>query len=262
MTPFSLCFCGGARGVTFTPQRVALDRHTNVRRPPTTFSFGACGARASLSERIPQDAFAYPHLVFGESNIWARILADARPELTGTLLWLAALYLGLYGPRWGGFVREQLQRVLPELLADFLHSAPFVFGAMAVDSVLCSAVDGNASVAVATGLSAAFYAGFGELGRINARRQALADAEEKRAFEAFVAFADKSLHPYGRCHLIDVRSALRKSPGHGFLALRGDEVLKKFIRRYAKDSRISPNGFYRGLSVRAQVKQRDEMWRR
>ena len=254
------CFCITGTGVL--PQIQTSGALTVIRRAPGRARYGSSSFRASLSEPIPQATTAYPHLVFGDTT-WTGVLTNARPEIAGTLLWLAALYLGLGGPRWGAVFRSALQRVLPEPVADFLHSAPFLAAAMAADASLKVAAEGNAGSAIAAGLSVALWAAFCELGRINDKRRALADAEEERAFEAFVAFADRSLKRRGMCHLMDVRSALKSEPGLGHLA-RGnsDSVLKKFIRKYAKNSRISPNGYYRGLSVRADVKERREIWRR
>ncbi len=203
-----------------------------------------------MSEPFPQpDVFAQPHLVFSTPG-WA--LIDARPEAIGSILWVVALYLGVFGPRWSSVVYDfLLRRKLPSAAADVLHSAPALVGGFAVDGLLRAASDGNAVGAIATGLGAAFYAGACELGRLNASMARLKTDEERELFDAFVAFADARLRRRGRCHLIDVRKALEKEPSIPCrrLARRNDAQIKKFVKRYAKDSRISPNGFYRGLSI-------------
>lgn len=165
---------------------------------------------------------------------------------------MSALYLGLYGPRWGSVVHDWLRIRISEEIADIFHSAPFVFGGFAVDGVIRATNGGNAVGAIAGGLSLALYAGAGELGRLNEQRRALADEEERADFDAFVQFADKSLKKTGRCHLVDVRKALLEEPNARFLGRRNDAFLRKFIRRWAKNSRVSPNGFYRGLSIRTK----------
>lgn len=221
-----------------------------ARRPPRIASARRGLILSSFSEPFPRtDVFSTPDIVFCTPS-WA--LLDYRPELLGSVLWMSALYLGVYGPRWGSVVHSWLRIRISEEIADIFHSAPFVFGGFAVDGVIRAVNGGNAVGAIAGGLSLAFYAGAGELGRLNEQRRALADEEERAAFEVFVTFADNSLKKTGRCHLVDVRKALLGEPNARFLGRLNDALLRKFIRRWAKNSRVSPNGFYRGLSVRTK----------
>lgn len=204
-----------------------------------------------MSEPFAQpDIFSQPHLIFSSPS-WATI--DARPELVGSILWICALYLGLFGPRWSTVVFKflRVQCRLPEELVIVLHSAPALIGGFAIDGILRAASDGNAVGAISTGLSAAFFAGVCELGRLNSSRAKLNTEEEREMFAAFVSFADTRLRRRGRCHLVDVRKALERESSIKCrrLARRNDAQIKKFVKRYAKNSRISPNGFYRGLSV-------------
>jgi len=204
----------------------------------------------SFSEPFPRpDVFASPDIVFSTPS-WA--LLDYRPELVGSVLWMIALYLGVFGPRWGSVVHDWLRIRISEEIADVFHSAPFVFSGFAVDGVIRACNGGNAVGAIAGGLSLAFYAGVGELGRLNEQRRAIADEQEKAAYDVFVEFAGKSLKKTGRCHLVDVRKAMLAEPKARFLGRRNDAFLRKCIRRWAKNSRVSPNGFYRGLSVRTK----------
>lgn len=249
-----LCFCASTQGVALRGKPLlAFPGQAQRRNSPA--AAGARGVRSSLlSEPFPQaDIFATPLPVFSIQG-WA---FDARPELVGSLLWAGALYLGLYGPRWAGVVHTRLSNALErplgtqgaELVADATHSLPFVLGGFAADAALRLTSDGNAVGAIATGLTLAMYAGVGELERLSRARRAVSD-EETAAFTAFCTFADTRLRRSGRCHLNDVRAALARSPGCGNVARRSDATLRKFIRKYARNARVSPNGFYRGLSIR------------
>lgn len=239
------CFCIGTQTFLSTTLRT---RPTPAKCARTTTWLTT---RASMSEPFPQpDVFSQPHLVFNTPT-WT--LIDARPELVGSLLWVITLYLGVFGPRWSSVVYKflRVQCGLPTAAVDVLHSAPALFCGFAIDGLLRAASDGNAIGAIATGLSGAFYAGACEAGRQNATRSQIQSDDERELFNAFVAFADIRLRRRGRCHLVDVRKALEKEPSIPCrrLARRNDAQIKKFVRQYAKDSRISPNGFYRGLSV-------------
>eukprot|EP00171_Calliarthron_tuberculosum_P012494 IDg12494t1 len=240
------CFCLPSQVVLINGSPLRTLSAPARRRSPA-IAPGARGTRCSLlSVPFPQpDVFATPLPVFSVRD-WA---FDARPELLGSLLWAGTLYLGLYGPRWAGVVHARLCSALAgplgtqsaELVADATHSLPFLLGGLAIDAALRLAADGNAVGAIATGLTLVSYAGVGELERVSRARRAVSK-EEAAAFSAFCSFADTRLRKSGRCHLVDVRSALASAPGCGVVARRSDATLRKFIRKYARNSRVSPNG--------------------
>lgn len=252
------CFCVPThlgRGCFFVSGR----NYTHGRRAAYTTPTTRCAMGSSLlSVPFPIfDTYAQPTTVFSVGNN----VMDIRPELLGSLLWTSALYFGIFGPRWASIVHSGVSNALRASLgdgraiavADATHSLPFVLGGLACDAALRSAADGNAVGAVASGLTLAFYAGVGELERISRTRRAISD-EEQALYEAFCKLGGTVLDKSGRCHLLDVRNAFAKAPGGRQVANASDATLRKFIRKYASNSRVSPNGFYRGLSVRAEFR--------
>eukprot|EP00183_Erythrolobus_madagascarensis_P003530 CAMPEP_0185851572 /NCGR_PEP_ID=MMETSP1354-20130828/10456_1 /TAXON_ID=708628 /ORGANISM="Erythrolobus madagascarensis, Strain CCMP3276" /LENGTH=164 /DNA_ID=CAMNT_0028552589 /DNA_START=27 /DNA_END=518 /DNA_ORIENTATION=+ len=105
------------------------------------------------------------------------------PEIVGSLLWTAALYLGFSERvRWGTALneklRELLHKVLPskiaESLSDSIHSLPFLFAGMAVDDLLMDSA--GTSWALSTSLTASIWALVYELGRRDSERRAASRA--------------------------------------------------------------------------------------
>lgn len=119
------------------------------------------------------------------------------------------------------------------------------------DVMLRSAANGNAVWAVATGLSVALYAGVYELAR-QATENSKLNSEEKLVYAAFVEFADVQLTAKGMCHFVDVRDAIRKQASVAPL-LRGlsDESIRRFVASKFPRAKRSPNGYYRGLSIKS-----------
>lgn len=210
-----------------------------------------------LSSPFPlPDVFAIPSVVFPRTII----TADWRPELLGSILWTTGLYLGISEKeRWGAtslrFARDVLIKLslsaqLAELIAAVIHSVPFLVAGFGIDACLRYSNGGNAVWAVASGLSIAMYGGVYELGRMSASAK-LVSTDDEQMYQLFCEFAARQLRKKGRCHLVDVRSAVRQDSKARRVASVSDETMRRFIRNYAPDARRSPNGFYRGLSIRA-----------
>lgn len=264
--------------VSFVPA-TALDlpRRTpllpcSARRPPTPGRpVPTTCSNVPFSSPIPQaDVMAFPQLAFP-------ILAtpDVRPELLGALLWTFGLYFGFsQRVRWAVSMHLFLQRLfttiipsssssasspsvqssgLSALLADALHWVPFFASGVAVDAALRYAAAGNAVWAVATGTSVALYAGVYELARQSSSQISPTNAtpEELARLHQFQAFATVWLQPKGRCHFVDIRNKLRREFATS-KALRNtsDEQLRRLVMNTFPDAKRSPNGFYRGVSVR------------
>lgn len=73
---------------------------------------------------------------------------------------------------------------------------------------------------------------------------------EVRRMKVFDEFAERGLRRNGRCHLVDVRAALKADAEARAAGQASDAELRQAIKRFAPRARRSPNGFYRGLSVR------------
>ncbi|PXF49965.1 hypothetical protein BWQ96_00125 [Gracilariopsis chorda] len=216
--------------------------------------------RASLSSPFPlPDPFAFPAVAFTQPSI----SSDIRPELIGTCLWGIGLYLGFsQRVRWGTAVQNALTNALnafvplnvADALSSVFHTLPFLVAAFSSDAALRYFNAGSATWAVASGLSLAMYGGVYELGRLNARTRKLTDADE-RAYSTFTQFAQRKLIANGRCHLIDIREAIREDPNATRLSSISDETLRKFVRNAFPRAKRSPNGFYRGLSIRQPARK-------
>lgn len=217
------------------------------RRPRATCSL--------LSAPFPlPDLFAYPTVAFAR----AAAGSDWRPELLGASLWSAGLYLGFSETeRWGSnslaaatrLCRRQMPLELAEGVAAAFHSLPFLAAGFGIDAALRYSSAGNAVWAVASGLTVFLYSGVYELGRSSSRRARELSPDEEALFALFEEFAACRLAPRGRCHLVDVRAALRKDPKARRVANVSDANLRRFIsNRYPKAIR-SRNGFYRGLRI-------------
>lgn len=211
---------------------------------------------AQLSSPFPQpDSFAIPQIAFPSAST-----PDLRPELLGALLWSVALYLGFsQTTRWSDAVRHLLTSALEAVkiphepsafIADIIHTVPFLFAGLALDASLRAAGGGNTIWALATGTSAMFYAGIYELARQSTSRSRVS-ADDANYYDAFINFADRKLQPRGMCHLIDVRNAIKADPSISpQLRYMSDVTLQRFVRNRFPKARRSPNGFYRGLSIR------------
>lgn len=208
---------------------------------------------AQFSSPFPQpDQFAFPTTAFPVSSG-----PDIRPEILGALLWSFGLYFGFsQRSRWAESVRLYLMTSLTaislpgaEIVADAVHWLPFFAAGMFVDAALRYGAGGNAIWAIATGTSVALYAGVYELGRQNLASGRLSDDEIDR-YRTFQDVARRTLVPKGRCHFVDVRSAVRRDPASGPLRGVSDEMLRRFVRNEFPAAKRSRNGFYRGLSVR------------
>lgn len=208
---------------------------------------------AQLSSPFPQpDSFSVPQVAFPSA-----LSADLRPELLGALLWTAALYLGFsQSSRWADDMRKFLTKLFEKgishdssvLLADIVHTLPFLFAGLALDAFL-RVVSGGAVWAIATGTTAALYAGIYEL-----IRQAIAgnriSKDDTVCYDAFVSFADRRLQSRGMCHFIDIRNAIvSDSKTSATLRRVSDGTMRRFLKKRFPKARRSPNGFYRGLSV-------------
>jgi hypothetical protein len=211
---------------------------------------------ATLSSPFPVgDLFVVPNPVFLKA---VQLSNSARPELFGVLLWSIGLYFGLsQNVRWGEALRVALAGALPfsketaDSLATALHTLPFLFAAFGIDSALNYSTGGNSSWAVATGVGFAMYGVLFELARSSARSKKLDDTEAT-AFDMFSDFAARRLERTGRCHLQDIRAALRNDDRARRLARINDEQLRRFVRTWAPSAVRSRNGFYRNLSIRSQ----------
>lgn len=216
--------------------------------------------RASLSSPFPlPDPFAFPAIAFTQPTI----ASDIRPELIGTCLWGIGLYLGFsQRVRWGTAVQKSLTSALnafvplpvADTLSSIFHTLPFLVAAFTSDAALRYFNAGSATWAVASGLSIAMYGGVYELGRLNARTKQLTQADQ-RAYSTFTQFAQRKLIANGRCHLIDIRNAIREDPNARRISSLSDETLRKFIRTAFPAAKRSPNGFYRGLSIRQPARK-------
>lgn len=211
---------------------------------------------AQYSNPFPQlDPFAFPALAFPVSTA-----PDLRPELLGALLWTFGLYFGFsQRQRWAASVNQLLKRIfalfipstsLSTLLADALHWLPFFAAGICIDGLLRYAASSNAVWAISTGTSVALYAGVYELARQSAQRSLLS-SEDRIVFDQFRSFASRWLQPSGRCHFVDIKNKLRTElPANPSLRNTSDEQLRRFVKNAFPNAKRSPNGFYRGLSVR------------
>lgn len=203
----------------------------------------------------PPDLFAFPSIAFTNSTA----AADFRPELIGSLLWTAGLYLGFsQHVRWGSAVLSflttrlvalRIPEEMSESIASATHSLPFLAAGFGVDAFLRYANGTNAIWALASGVSLAMYGGIYELGRWSAKGKKVSD-DESDVYSLFEEFAARRLVPRGMCHLIDVRTAARQDSKARRLNTLSDERLRRFIRNRFPKARRSPNGYYRGMSVR------------
>lgn len=227
------------------------------RCSPTSTHITARRARfsASLSSPFPlPDLFSFPNVVFLSSTA----SSDFRPELVGSLLWTAGLYLGFsQSKRWGSMVFDAQAKLLrsfqlPELAVEVLvlptHSLPFLATGFGIDAVLRHANGGSAVWAIAAGLSVASYGGIYELARSSVTPKKLSE-EDQRRYDLFDDFARRKLRACGMCHLIDIKEAVRGDPKARSLTYLSDESLRRFVRNRFPKAKRSPNGYYRGLSL-------------
>lgn len=146
---------------------------------------------------------------------------------------------------------------LPELVAEVValatHSLPFLAAGLGIDAVLRHANGGNAIWAVAAGVSVAMYGGIYELARSSAVGSKVPE-EDRLRFELFDDFASRRLTARGMCHLVDIRAAVRKDAKARRLVVLSDESLRRFVRNRFPRAKRSPNGYYRGLSLREETK--------
>lgn len=210
---------------------------------------------ASLSSPFPlPDLFAFPNVVFLSSTA----SSDFRPELLGSLLWSAGLYLGFsQRKRWASFVYDsqisllkslKLPHIAAEIITLPTHSLPFIATGFAIDALMRHANGGNPVWAIAAGLSVAMYGGIYELGRISAGGKKLSEEDTMR-YALFDDFAQRRLQARGMCHLVDIRAAVRSDPKARRLSNLSDESLRRFVRNRFPRAKRSPNGYYRGLSL-------------
>lgn len=214
---------------------------------------------ASLSSPIPSAPFSFPPPPVYLHNL---PLSDTRPELVGTLLWTVALYFGFSPPlRYGDILQRKLSNLLSgapflsedaaDSIATSLHTLPFLAFGLLIDAEIRHVGEGSAVWAVATGLSAAAYAGLGQLATSdNGASEDKSDIELRRAFERF---AEARLMEGGMCHLMDIKTAIRRAEWSGKEGSKlynvSDGHLRRLVRARFPRARRSPNGFYRGLSV-------------
>lgn len=163
--------------------------------------------------------------------------------------------------RWGSallsfltarLIALRIPQELSEGIAAALHSLPFLAAGFGVDAILRYANGTNAIWALASGVSLAMYGGIYELGRWSARGKKIAEDEDD-VYTLFAEFADRRLVARGMCHLIDVRAAAREDPKARRLNTLSDERLRRFMRNRFPKARRSPNGYYRGVSVRQNI---------
>lgn len=249
----SLCAFAHGLPLLFPPRQSVPPRRP---RPTCTLP-----PPSSLSNPLPPppDAFSIlPALTFIDHSL----PPSARPDLLGTVLWSVGLYLGISERvRWGAALRTALSSALrgagapvptADAAATALHTLPFLFAGIAVDAALRAVSAG--AWADAAGVSLAMYGGIYEAGRSSQSSKKVGEAEEA-AFSAFQDFATRRLQRRGRCHLMDVRSALVQDSR---LRRVSDEQLRRFIRTYAPSARRTPNGYYRELSVLPRNEQRHD----
>lgn len=234
----------------------ATNSNTTQLHKPACFNRTKYKVVAQLSSPFPQpDVFAIPQLAFPSTSA-----PDVRPELLGGLLWTVALYFGFsQTTRWSDAVRRVLTSVfeasklphdLSAFIADVIHTIPFLFAGLAVDASLRVAGGGSTVWALATGTSAMLYAGIYELGRQSLSTSRVS-ADDATSYDSFIKFADRKLQPKGMCHLLDVRNAIKAdSSVSARLRHLPDVTLHRFVRNRFPKARRSPNGFYRGLSIR------------
>lgn len=143
------------------------------------------------------------------------------------------------------------------LVADFLHSLPFLIAGFGIDGALRYLNGSNALWAVALGLSVAMYSGIYELARQSVKAKKIS-AEDLGSFDDFNSFSERRLVSKGRCHLVDIRDAARRDPSARRLGYLSDATLRKYIRSRFPRAICSPNGYYRGLSIRGMDADRGE----
>lgn len=107
-------------------------------------------------------------------------------------------------------------------------------------------IRGNAggSWSLAGGVFVMLWGGVFEAGRSGSM---LVREEDEDEWVLFCEFAKVRMRTRGRCHLIDVVRAYRDYRG-GRLEVSQD-LIRRFVRKWAPKARRSPNGFYRQLSV-------------
>lgn len=207
-------------------------------------------AQFTFSSPFPiADPFALPALAFttsssaSASTFFLLLPTVLRPDLPGTLLWTAGLYLGLSPrERWS----TALIRLLPSI--ELFAWLPFFMAALLVDAVLRAGAAGNPIYAISSGLSLALYAAVFDL----ARNAAFVTPREEPAFKAFQQFGQRWLNASGRCHQIDIVAKIKapNSEAPPILRRAREDSVRKFIKVAFPGAKRSPNGFYKGLSIR------------
>lgn len=260
----SLPQCTFCSPTTLNPAHRQPSIRISTRRPRTHRSPAPSTPAASLSFPFPlPDPFAFPTVAF----INTAASSDFRPELVGSCLWTVGLYFGFsQRERWGTAVQkalaDKLANVMPregaELVSAALHTVPFLVAGFSVDTLLRYGAGSNAVWAVSTGISVAMYGGIYELGRQSNRRKGVGDSDRDK-FNTFGEFATRKLVGKGRCHLFDIRAAIRQDPKGRQLGVISDETLRRFVRNRFPQARRSPNGYYRGLSIKDNAPAKDDV---
>ena len=139
---------------------------------------------------------------------------------------------------------------MPLQLANF---GLFLIGGSGIAAACSSALGGEATWSVSTGIGACLAAAVYELGRpqrLSAVQQVTLEAE----WSDFRAFADAKLVRSGRCHASEIEKAYRQySPTYRARASRanaaGDADLRNFVANWAPGADRTSAGFYKGVSL-------------
>ncbi|PNW72899.1 hypothetical protein CHLRE_14g610850v5 [Chlamydomonas reinhardtii] len=125
---------------------------------------------------------------------------------------------------------------------------------LAISAVLQAGL-GDSIWALSTGTGACLAAGVYEVGR--PKRMNRAEAQElDEQWRDFVGWANGRLVRSGRCHESEIQTAFRKQfPRYRSQDALTDATLRSLVRNWAPEVDRTPNGFYRGVSLRPRVNE-------
>jgi hypothetical protein len=143
----------------------------------------------------------------------------------------------------------------PSAALRTVNGALYVGAGAAVSLGLSTALGGEATWGVSSGVGAVLAAGVYELGRprrLSPSAQLAVDDEWRQ----FVGFAEAQLTRKGRCHESEVAAAWRRHrrrPGVPRPETRDavqERQLRAFVSAWAPGAERTPGGFYKALSLR------------
>ncbi|KAG2423379.1 hypothetical protein HXX76_015345 [Chlamydomonas incerta] len=125
---------------------------------------------------------------------------------------------------------------------------------LAISAVLQAGL-GDSIWALSTGTGACLAAGVYEVGRPKRmNREEAAELDDQ--WRDFVGWANGRLVRSGRCHESELQTAFRKQfPRYRSQDALTDATFRSLVRNWAPDVDRTPNGFYRGVSLKPRVNE-------